>query len=112
MLLQSLDLSGCRINHLPKHTFQRLRQLRNLDLSNNAMTSLDKDVLLQMPFLQKLSLGRYVEAGEPPVRDPRLLCEDRPIYLRPLASLAFYILQRLFNEARTFSKPLSLFAKS
>lgn len=59
-LLQDLDLSGCRINYLLADTFQGLKQLRKLDLSNNMMMELDKGVLRTMPYLQSLTLGQYV----------------------------------------------------
>ncbi|XP_014206966.1 reticulon-4 receptor-like 2 isoform X2 [Copidosoma floridanum] len=56
--ITDLDLSGCRINSLPTDTFLGLKQLRKLNLSNNKLIGLDREVLLAMPSLQFLMLGR------------------------------------------------------
>ncbi|XP_011505939.1 PREDICTED: uncharacterized protein LOC105368595 [Ceratosolen solmsi marchali] len=84
--LVTLDLSGCRINHLPKHTFQGLKQLRKLDLSSNAMTGLDKDVLRQMPFLQKLSLGRNNWICDESMYSLKLYTRSRNIETHPICN--------------------------
>lgn len=56
--LQSLNMSGCRIDYLRTDTFLGLTQLRKLDLSNNLLEHLDKDVLRAMPDLESVALER------------------------------------------------------
>lgn len=65
--LQSLDLSGNRLESLPD-TFAAFRVLRRLDLSGNRLTSADLAVIRQLPlqelYLDDNLLGQRLDLGE------------------------------------------------
>lgn len=56
--LTELNMSSCRIGHVPPGTFEGLEHLRDLDLSNNLMIQLDNRLLRSLSFLGKFTFNR------------------------------------------------------
>lgn len=65
-VLQVLNLQNCRIKALPERMFNRLPNLKKLDLSHNYMVTLNTEVLQPLPKLERVELRNEYWKCDPP----------------------------------------------